>query len=150
MSKKVLVIYHSQEHGNTAAVAELVAQGIRERGDINVDLVNTNVINRIDMSSLANYDGFAIGSPDYCGYVAGTIKQFFDDLFPAMRSGLAIAEKPCVLFMTHGGGGRGLQALIDLAKRLNVIDEPFVCQGHPEEGCTEAVALGRTLGKAIQ
>jgi multimeric flavodoxin WrbA len=33
------------------------------------------------MRHLATCDGLAIGSPDYMSYVAGTIKQVFDDIY---------------------------------------------------------------------
>jgi multimeric flavodoxin WrbA len=107
--KKILVIYHSQEYGNTEACAKLVARGAQEVGGVEVKLINTNVMQRVDMSELAACDGVAFGSPDYGSYVAGTIKQIFDDIYVANKSGLAIASKPCVLFMTHGGGGKGIE-----------------------------------------
>lgn len=83
--KKVLVIYHSQEFGNTEACARLVARGEQESKDVEVKFINTNVMQRVDMSELAACDGVAIGSPDYGSYVAGTIKQVFDDIYVATR-----------------------------------------------------------------
>jgi multimeric flavodoxin WrbA len=147
--KKVLVLYHSQEFGNTGAVAQLVAQGVRQAGAIEVELINTNEVQRVDMERLAAADGLAIGSPDYWSYVAGTIKQIFDDLVVAERKGLVLKGKPCALFMTHGGGGAGLTALKNLARRFKVVGTPFVCQGAPEAGCPEAIALGRQLGQVV-
>ena len=38
---KALVLYHSQEFGNTAAMAQAVAEGLRDAG-CEVDLFNTN------------------------------------------------------------------------------------------------------------
>lgn len=146
--KKVIVIYHS-ETGHTATCAELVAQGVRAAGDIEVELINTNEVNRVDIERLAACDGLAIGSPDYASYVAGTIKQLFDDMYVAGKRGASVAGKPCVLFMTHGGGGVGIRALKALAGRLNVVADAFVCRGSPEAGCPEAIALGRTLGNVV-
>ena len=37
----VLVLFHSQEHGNTEAMARAVAEGARDAG-VDVALVNTN------------------------------------------------------------------------------------------------------------
>jgi len=147
--KKVMVIYHSQEFGNTAACARLIAQGIQEAGDLQVELVNTNETNRVDLQALAACDGVAIGSPDYGSYVAGTIKQLFDDLYVAKKGGLVIQGKPCVLFMTHGGGGRGISALQQMARNFQLVAAPFVCQGAPEEHCAAAVALGLKLGQVV-
>ena len=147
--KKVIVVYHSQEFGNTAACAELVAKGVREAGAIEVELINTNEVNRVDIARLASCDGLAIGSPDYGSYVAGTIKQLFDDLYVAGKAGISVKGKPCVLFMTHGGGGAGVRALKGLAQGLRVLADPFVCRGAPEKDCPGAVELGRTLGKVV-
>jgi multimeric flavodoxin WrbA len=147
--KKVIVVYHSQEFGNTAACAGLIAQGLKEIGGVDVELINTNEVNRVDIRRLAAADGLAIGSPDYGSYVAGTIKQLFDDMYVAGKAGVSVKGKPCVLFMTHGGGGKGLRALRSLAHDLHVLAEPFVCQGAPEKGCPGAVDLGRKLARAV-
>jgi multimeric flavodoxin WrbA len=147
--KRVLVIYHSQEHGYTARCAELIAQGVRQADDIAVELINTNEAQRVDMQVFAGCDGVAIGSPDYYSYVAGTIKQLFDDLYIAKGQGVPVQGKPCVLFMTHGGGGRGAAALLKLAGSLRVLAQPFTCPGAPEQGCPEAVALGTLLGRTV-
>ena len=147
--KKVMVIYHSQEYGNTEACAKLVAQGIQDVGDIEVVMVNTNEAQRVDVKEIAAADGLAIGSPDYGSYVAGTIKQMFDDFYIANKAGISVKGKPCVLFMTHGGGGRGADALKRIAHNLDVLGDVFSCRGAPEEDCAEAIELGRVLGKAV-
>lgn len=147
--KKVMVVFHSQEHGHTAKCATLVAEGL-ERSGVQVEMVNTNETNRVGMAAFASFDGVAIGSPDYASYVAGTIKQFFDDLYIARRQGLDVEGKPCVIFMTHGGGGRGMEPFRGMAsRRLNLVSEPFSCQHAPPEGCPEAVALGEALAAAL-
>ena len=150
--KKVMVIYHSQEFGNTAAAAKLVVQGLEEVGGIEVKSVNTNEAQRIDMEELAACDGVAIGSPDYFSYVAGTIKQLFDDILTAKRKrSVAIAkDTPGVVFMTHGGDGYGVPALVELADdMMKRVAEPFVCKKAPPSDCEEAIELGRALGRAV-
>ena len=148
--KKVIVLFHSQEYGNTAACAELVAQGIHRVGgsEIMVELINTNAVNRVDMQRLAACDGLAIGSPDYMSYVAGTIKQVFDDIYIAQKAGIVVEGKPCALFMTHGGGGDGMKALRSLAHRFKLVANPFRCEGAPG-GCPDAIALGEKLGQVV-
>ena len=147
--KKAMVIYHSQEYGNTEACARLLADGVKQAGDIEVTLVNTNETQRVDMQALADCDGVAFGSPDYGSYVAGTIKQIFDDIYMAKKSGIAPDGKPCVIFMTHGGGGKGVNALERLVKNYELIGAPFACRGKPEDGCKEVVELGERLGEAV-
>jgi flavodoxin len=60
---KALILFHSQEYGNTAAMAEAVAEGLREAG-CEVDLFNTND-GRFDITQFPQYDCVAFGSPDY-------------------------------------------------------------------------------------
>ena len=146
--KKVMVIYHSQQYGNTEECAELVAQGLKESDDIEVEMLNTNDVQRVDMAELTASDAVAIGSPDYASYVAGTIKQLFDDIY-AHDKGASTRGKPCVLFMTHGGGGRGIEALKSLAHRFDLVTDPFLCRGAPPEECKEAIDLGRALAEAV-
>lgn len=151
MSKKVLVIYHSFS-GNTQACAELVAQGVREAGDIEVTLVNTNEAQRVDMQELAACDGVAVGSPDYASYPAGTIKQLFDDMYIAKREGIQIAGKPCVLFVTHGGGGKAAEPMERMAGKyagFDVVGDVYRCLQAPEESCPDVIELGRLLGKTV-
>ncbi len=60
---KALVLYHSQEFGNTGAMAEAVAEGLQDAG-CEVDLFNTNE-GRFDVTQFPQYDYAAFGSPDY-------------------------------------------------------------------------------------
>ena len=63
MMKKILVIYHSQQSGNTRKMAELVAEGARAAGAA-VELFNVNEV-RIDMKKVEKADALALGTPDY-------------------------------------------------------------------------------------
>jgi multimeric flavodoxin WrbA len=100
---KIIVIYHSQQFGNTKELAEAVADGAREAG-ADVEMINTNE-RRVTLNDLMTADAVAIGTPDYYSYVAGTIKTFFDDLYLWDKAGKAIVGKPAALFYSHGGGG---------------------------------------------
>ena len=103
--KKILIVFHSQEAGNTKRMAELVARGCRQVRGVQVSMVNTNE-RRVDMRRLEAADGLALGTPDYFTYMAGGLKMFFDDATLAQWRGANIKGKPCVAFCTHGGGGR--------------------------------------------
>ncbi|MBN1401177.1 MAG: flavodoxin family protein [Anaerolineae bacterium] len=147
--KKVMIVYHSQQYGNTKACAELVARGVREAGEIEVELVNLNEAQRIDIDAFLATDGVALGTPDYFSYPAGTIKQLFDDLLEAYRKDKPVYDRPCALFVTHGGGGRAVEPFKRLARDFRIVGEPFVCRRAPEPDCPEAIALGRALGEAV-
>jgi multimeric flavodoxin WrbA len=100
----ILVLYHSQEHGNTEAMARHVADGARAAG-AEVTLVNTN-ITRMDIDRYRAFDAVAFGTPDYYSYIAGGLKVFLDDWHIAkQKNPKGLDGKPYALFYSHGGGG---------------------------------------------
>jgi len=113
---KIIVIYHSQQYGNTKMLAEALAEGTR-RGGAEVDLVNTNE-RRVTLEEFLSADGFAIGTPDYFSYVAGTVKSLFDDIYLWDQSGKPVKGKPAALFFSCGGGGKVRQPFESLAQRF--------------------------------
>ena len=68
--KRILIVYHSQEKGNTRKMAELVAEGCRQVSGVEVELVNVNE-RRVSMDAAEQADGYALGCPDYFSYMAG-------------------------------------------------------------------------------
>ena len=148
---KALVLYHSQEFGNTAVMAEAVAEGLRDTG-CEVDLFNTNE-GRFDVLEFPRYDCIAFGSPDYYSYIAGGLKIFMDDHYIYdVRKGLkGLKEKPFVLFYSHGGGGRVKDVMQDIFGRVGtLIGEPVGSKGRPDQQVLEKCkALGKELAEAI-
>lgn len=141
---RALVLYHSQEYGNTAAMAEAVAEGLRTAGCEAV-LFNTND-GRYDVTEFPEYDRAAFGSPDYYSYIAGGLKTFMDDHYVAdVRNGLGgLRGKPYALFYSHGGGGRAREPLLRIFRRVGTqIGEPVESHGKPDAAVLEKC---RTLG----
>jgi NAD(P)H dehydrogenase (quinone) len=99
---KALVLYHSQQYGNTQKMAEAVAEGLKGE-KCEVTLYNTNE-GRFDITKYPQYDCVAFGSPDYFSYMAGTIKTFIDDWY-IKRNESGYQARPYAAFITHGGGG---------------------------------------------
>jgi multimeric flavodoxin WrbA len=149
---KALVLYHSQEFGNTHAMAEVVADGLRGAG-CEVALFNTNE-GRFDITQFPQYDCVAFGSPDYYSYVAGNLKQFLDDHYIAdVRKGMGgLKGKPYALFYSHGGGGRVLEAMTRLFKRVGtLVGEPVGSRGYPSADVLDKCRdLGAALGQATR
>lgn len=145
----VLVIYHSQQYGNTKLLAESLADGIREAGG-QADLVNTNE-RRITLDEFLIFDAIALGTPDYFSYVAGTIKTFFDDLYIWDQAGNSVKGKPAVLFLSHGGGGRAVQPFESLAGRFFQKVGETVAEPRPisEEAKARCRQLGRELVREL-
>ena len=148
---KALVLYHSQEFGNTAAMAEAVAEGLRAAG-CEVDNFNTND-GRFDVTRFPQYDCAAFGSPDYYSYIAGGLKTFMDDHYIYdVRKGLTgLREKPYVLFYSHGGGGRVRGPLQELFGRMgSQVGEAIESYGRPSDAVLEACReLGRQLANVV-
>ena len=111
---KALVLYHSQQFGNTKKMAEAVAEELNGE-KCEVTLHNTNE-GRFDITKYPQFDCVAFGTPDYFSYMAGTIKTFLDDCY-IKRNEPGYQARPYVVFFTHGGGGRGREA-VTLFKRL--------------------------------
>jgi multimeric flavodoxin WrbA len=146
---KVLVIYHSQQYGNTKILAEALAEGAREAG-AEVKLINTNE-HRVTLEEFLATDGFAIGTPDYFSYVAGTIKTFFDDIFLWDQSGKPVKGKPAVLFFSCGGGGKVKQPFKSLVDRFfQQVGETVGSERPIGNGAKKkCLALGKEFVKAL-
>ena len=146
---KALVLYHSQQYGNTGKMAEAVAEGLKEAG-LQVVMFNTNE-DRLDITTFPHYRVAAVGTPDYFSYVAGGIKTFMDDWY-IHRNEEGMTGKPLALFYSHGGGGRVREPFVNLLKRVGtVISDPVESSGAPSDAvlkkCRE---LGRKLAEAAK
>ena len=148
--KKIAVIYHSQQSGNTRKAAEALAEGVRESGQFEAVLTNTNE-QRVDPGVLAECAGAAFGTPDYFSYPAGGMKVFMDDWLIAKRGGNEdIGGMPVALFVTHGGGGKAREPFESLIKHVGPqVDTTVMVKGAPgEEDARTLAELGRKLAQA--
>lgn len=107
MKKKILIIYHSQT-GNTEKIAEACFEGIIKNAEVEVRLKKAFVTSLKDIE-LA--DGFIIVSPEYFGYMAGAIKDFFDrTYYPARNKNI---NKPYALIICCENDGEGTKRSIE-------------------------------------
>jgi flavorubredoxin len=96
--KKILVIYHSQS-GNTEAMAKAIAEGGKGAGAT----VTLKKAADAGVDDLLNCDTVVIGTPNYFGYMAGMVKDFFDRVWGTVRG--QMENKPYAVFGSYGGGG---------------------------------------------
>jgi multimeric flavodoxin WrbA len=146
----ILVLYHSQEYGNTEAMAEAVGEGARAAG-AEVTLVNTNA-ERLDPEQYRRFDAVAFGSPDYYSYIAGGLKVFLDDWYIARKSSRQGLEgKPYGLFYSHGGGGAVRRPLENLFGRMgSQVGRAIESRGRPNAAVLAACReLGRQLAETV-
>jgi multimeric flavodoxin WrbA len=144
----VLVLYHSQEYGNTRRMAEAIAEGAREVG-ADATCVNTDE-QRYDPQSYRDVDVVAFGSPDYFGTIAGGLKVFLDDWYIARKvDRRGLEGKPFGLFFSHGGGGTVRGRLERFFGRMGTqIGETIESRGAPSDAVLAACrALGSDLAK---
>jgi len=140
---KALVLYHSQQYGNTEKMAEAVAEGLTSEG-CSVTLHNTNTT-RFPIEEYTTYDLIAIGTPDYFSYMAGTIKTFLDDWY-LHRNDPGYTGKPFALFMSHGGGGRAKDSLTVFSRIGTQKGKIVSSSGSPS---TPILEQCRELGKSL-
>ena len=106
---KVLIVYHSQS-GTTEAMAKAVYDGALATGSGSITLKKASQATPDD---ILNCDVVAFGTPNYFGYMAGALKDYFDRIWVTLRGRLA--NKPYATFGSAGAGGK--QAL-DSVERL--------------------------------
>jgi len=139
---KVLIIYHSQS-GNTEEMAKAIADAAKAAGAT----VTLKKAAAADANDLLACDVAAIGTPNYFGYMAGMVKDFFDRVWATVRDKLA--NKPYVTFGSKGGGGA--QAIETVENILNgfkmvKVAETVLATRKPSE---EILAQCRDLGKKL-
>ena len=84
--------------------------------------------------------------------MAGNLKQFMDDHYIAdvRKEMQGLKNKPYVLFYSHGGGGRVIDPMKRIFRRVGtLVGEPVASRGYPSpEVLEECKALGKTLAEA--
>ena len=142
---KALVLYHSQQYGNTQKMAEAVAEGLRSEG-CDVTLHNANDT-RFPITGYPDFDCVALGTPDYFSYIAGTLKTFMDDWF-MHRNEPGYQGKPYGVFYSHGGGGRVKEALSLFSHVGTKVGVSVGSQREPNQTILDACTkLGMELAK---
>ena len=136
--KKTAVVYWSGT-GNTAAMAELVLEGMREAG------ADASLIECTMVTDLAAYDAIAFGCP------AMGSEQLEDSEFEPMFDGVkkSLAGKAVALFGSYGwGDGEWMRSWEDDCRAcgITLACESVLVNGAPEGADADAC---RELGKAL-
>ena len=136
--KKTAVVYWSGT-GNTAAMAELVLEGMREAG------ADASLIECTMVTDLAAYDAIAFGCP------AMGSEQLEDSEFEPMFDGVkkSLGGKAVALFGSYGwGDGEWMRSWEDdcRAASISLACESVLVNGAPEGADAEAC---KALGKAL-
>jgi len=124
---KILIVYHSQT-GNTERMAKEVLLGVQEAGGIGI-LKNAR---DADFNDLLEADCIAIGTPEYFGYMAGLVKDFFDRVYIKALTEPKLFRKPYALFISAGNDGEGAKLSVEricIGLKLKKVQEAIVSKG---------------------
>jgi multimeric flavodoxin WrbA len=145
MKARILVVYHSIGGANRK-MAEAVAAGVQSIEGAEALLKPAF---EATLNDLLACDGLAIGSPEYFGYMAGALKDFFDRTYESARGDSWVFRKPFVIFISAGNDGTGALASIERICRgyqFKKVLEPIIARG---EITAEILARCREMGQTI-
>ncbi len=146
--KTILLVYHSQR-GTMKTMAETVASGAALVENIRV-VVRT--ARNATLQDLTSCHGIAIGSPEYFGYMAGAVKDFFDRTYEEGRE--LTFRLPYFAFVCAGNDGRGTVSSIEriaTGYRWKKIADPVRIVGAPSDDQLGNLAeLGQTLAAGVE
>ncbi|MCK4594229.1 NAD(P)H-dependent oxidoreductase [bacterium] len=155
---QVLVGYYSRT-GNTEALAEAVAGGVREAEGVDCLLKDVSSITREDF---VDSQGIILGSPVYFGTMASEMKEMIDRFLPIRKK---MEDKIGAAFATSydptGGKETTIFSIIQamLIYGMIVVGDPFSATGHYGIACTgkpdektrdHGAKLGRRVAELVK
>jgi multimeric flavodoxin WrbA len=141
----ILIIFHSQT-GNTEKLAESVSRGVEAAE--NARAVFKRAADAT-VQDLKNCKAVIICSPEYFGYMAGAVKDFFDRTYDELKDDPRIWKKPyCVVISAGNDGTFALNHIERICKgyRFKKVQDPIICKGQITE---EMLARCRELGSTV-
>ena len=144
----LLIVYHSQS-GTTEKLAQAVEQGaLRVRG-ITVRRIRAG---QVTCDDLKQCRCLVICSPEYFGYMAGAIKDFFDRTYEEIRE--QIAGRSYTVVISAGNDGTGalnsIERIIN-GYKLRRVQEPIISRGAVSDSMVErCLNLGQTLAAGLE
>lgn len=145
--KNLLIIYHSQS-GNTAQLAQAVADGASLENEIQLRI---KCAYEADTRDLQWADGALFGTPENLGYMSGALKDFFDrTYYPAQPLQLCT---PYALFISAGNDGSGAVREVDrilLGYPMKKVTEPIIVKGDiTQAALAQCKELGQMMAAAL-
>ncbi len=132
---KILIIYYS-ESGNTAEMAQLIAEGVKMKEDVEV---NVKDVSDARVEELLEVEGVIIGSPTYYGSMAAEIKKFIDE---SVKFHGKLEGKVGGAFSSSAQIGGGNETTIMDILKAHLI-HGMIIQGSPKGDHYGPVAIGK-------
>lgn len=120
---KALIIYDSKT-GNTEKMASMIAEGVKETG--NIECVVKKVENAT-LEDLIQAHGIIVGSPTYYGCMSGKLKELFDK---SIKIHGKLEGKVGAAFTSSGGTATGAETTI-LSILEAMLIHGMIIQGDP-------------------
>jgi multimeric flavodoxin WrbA len=141
----VLIIFHSQT-GTTEKLARAVAQGVDETANARAVLKRAADAVAQDLKACS---ALVICSPEYFGYMAGAVKDFFDRIYEELKDDATVHKKPfCIVVSAGNDGSFAVSHIERICKgyRLKEVQKPIISKGRATE---EVLAKCRELGSTV-
>ncbi|WP_304508852.1 FAD-dependent oxidoreductase [Anaerotignum sp.] len=146
--KTTVVIPYVSAYGYTGQLAEKIAEGIRESGDIDVKIYDMLTADASAvLGELAAADGFLLGTPTILGEALKPIWDLTTSLFAPVHGG-----KLAGAFGSYGWSGEGVPHLTERLKQLQMrVVDGFQVRFKPsEKEFLEAYEFGYCFGEKVQ
>ncbi len=146
--KPLVFIPYVSAYQKTGMVAELIAEGIREAGEINVDVVDIELAPLGEIEQyITHASAYIIGSPTINQNILLPIYKCFALINPIRDKG-----KPAAAFGSYGWSGEARKLIRTNLENLKLKvfdDEMFVKFTPNKEESARAIAFGKTFGKSL-
>jgi multimeric flavodoxin WrbA len=145
----ILIVFHSQT-GKTESLARAVAEGVDGTDGARAVLKRAAEARAQDVRDCR---ALVICSPEYFGYMAGAVKDFFDRTYEELKDDPAARKKPFCIVVSAGNDGSGALNQIERicrGYRFRKVQPPIVWKGEVTgEVLTKCVELGRVLAEGV-
>ncbi len=150
---QILILYHSRS-GNTKKLAEEIARGVEETGEVKALLKSAAEVTKDDFLAC---EGIIAGSPVYFGTMAAELKAVFDKFVSVRKK---MENKVGAAFATSadasGGKETTIMSIIQamLIYGMVIAGDPLDATGHYGTSCVgapdeKALSNASKLGKRV-
>ena len=144
---RVLLAYVSAYH-NTGIIAEKIAEGIRQAGDIEVDLCDVEKMGLAELEKkIIQASAIMVGCPTFSQNILLPVYQLF-----ALINPIRDRNKLAASFGSYGWSGEGAKIMNSALQnlKLKIIDEGLMVKFTPhDEGLQRCIDYGRKFGERM-
>ena len=143
-SKKLVVMPYVSAYGYTGLLAEKIAEGLRDSGDLELHMYDMVTDDKSAvLEDIAVADGILLGTPTIVGEALAPIWELTLSMFPPTHKGRLASA-----FGSYGWSGEGVPHIIERLKQLNMnVLEGFRVRFKPSEAqLIDAYDFGYNFG----